>query len=178
MIHTDILALQQNLGCSSHRRTVGTGAADPSDDDDDAWEPPKSKTMCTSRAMNTLVDEVQSVKETLLDMMSLGSSTTLPLGLKRLFRETFKCHICHSVPIRPPVIVTRCCKQIIGCQDCVNTWYSGPQTTTKTCPMCRADRGCYETMMLRGLSDLMESLRRLCGSEDNVTDHTSAEDEQ
>ena len=170
---------QQNAGSSSRRTSsVTIGTADSSDNDDDAWEPPKSKKICASRTLNSLVDEVRSVKETVLDMMSLGSSTTLPLGLKRLFRDTFKCHICQSVP-RPPVIITKCCKQILGCQDCVNTWYSGPQATTKTCPMCRADRGCYETMILRGLSDLMDSLGRLCGSEDdNVMNRTSIQDEQ
>jgi len=166
--------MEQQQQTGLRRSTVGIGTADSSDDDE-TWEPPKPKKMCT---LNSLVDEVRSVKETVLDMMSLTSNTTLPLGLKRLFRDTFKCHVCHSVPIRPPVIITKCCKQILGCQDCMNTWYSGPQATTKTCPMCRADRGCYETMILRGLSDLMDSIGRLCGSEDNTSSQdASTQDE-
>jgi len=27
----------------------------------------------------------------------------------------------------------------------------------KTCPICRAERGCNETMVLRGLSEFMEA---------------------
>ena len=48
------------------------------------------------------------------DMMTLTSD--LPIGLRRVLRDTFKCQICHSVPVKPPVIVTKCCKKSLGCQ--------------------------------------------------------------
>ena len=32
---------------------------------------------------------------------------------------------------------------------------------TKTCPLCRAERGCNETMILRGLSEFMEAVQRI-----------------
>jgi len=42
----------------------------------------------------------------------------------------------------------------------VDTWYSGEDAMRKTCPICRAERGCNETMVLRGLSDFMEAIRK------------------
>jgi len=41
----------------------------------------------------------------------------------------------------------------------VDTWYSGEDAMRKTCPICRAERGCNETMVLRGLSEFMEATR-------------------
>ena len=46
-------------------------------------------------------------------------------------------------------------------QVCVDTWYSSPETMRKMCPMCHAERGCNETMILRGLLDFMEACRRI-----------------
>ena len=51
-----------------------------------------------------------------------------------------------TIPIRPPAILSKCCKSsIIGCERCVNKWYSGTEALTKTCPSCRAERGYCDT---------------------------------
>ncbi len=49
------------------------------------------------------------------------------------------------VPVKPPVITTKCCKAILGCETCVNTWYSG---TEASCPLCKAPRGYSEALEL------------------------------
>ena len=95
--------------------------------------------------------------------MSLTNEAAMPLGLKRVINDTFKCQICHSVPIKPPVIATKCCKNILGCQSCVNTWYSGIDSMTKTCPMCRAERGCVETMIPWGFQSLWRLSKSCAG---------------
>ena len=41
--------------------------------------------------------------------------------------------------------------------------------------MCRAERGCNETMVLRGLTDFMESTRKIYGNDDNLTGTTLGE---
>ena len=48
---------------------------------------------------------------------------------------------------------------------CVDTWYSGPEIMTKTCPVCRAERGLNETMSLRGLTEFMEGIQKLYRSD-------------
>ena len=149
---------------------------DSSDDDIDRDDlNPKKKRKYDDRPLQRLIDEVAAIRDIITDMMSLTSNTSIPLGLRRILRDTFKCQICHNVPIRPPVIVTKCCRNILGCQECVNTWYSGPEAITRTCPMCRAERGCNETMMLRGLTDFMETIKKIYneGNEDNSTGTTN-----
>ena len=168
----------------SHRGTKSTSFVDTSDssEDDDLYnnEPSKKKwRIDNNKMLHRLNDEVASIREIMVDMMSLTADTNLPMGLKRILRDTFKCQICHTVPIRPPVIITKCCRNLMGCQACVDTWYSGTETMTRTCPMCRADRGCNETMVLRGLTDFMDGIRKLYNEDDSAgtTSHSQGEDE-
>ena len=108
--------------------------------------------------------------------MKLNAESKLPLGLKRMLRDTFKCYICHSVPAKPPLIITKCCKNLLGCEACVNQWYSGSEAISKTCPICRAERGCNETMLLRGLTEFLENVGKLYINED-IAAVNSHEDE-
>ena len=62
---------------------------------------------------------------------------------------------------RYPILLAKCCKSIIGCEECVNRWYSGPDALTKSCPRCRSERGYNETMRVLGLDDLLTGLKRL-----------------
>ena len=128
-------------------------------DSDDDFE------ICTKKPkddkLETILHNVESIKESLSDIFSLSENSCVPLGLKRVIRDTFQCTICRQVPIHPPVIITKCCKTILGCETCVNTWYSGPDMLTKTCPSCRAERGCNETMVLRGLEEFLAQMGKL-----------------
>ena len=63
-------------------------------------------------------------------------------------------------------------------QVCVDTWYSGPEAMRKTCPMCRAERGCNETMILCGLSDFMEACRRIDRNQLQETSENAKEEEE
>ena len=87
-------------------------------------------------------------------IMSLTKDAKILLGLKKLLNDALKCHICTTV-MKPPVIISKCCKTLIGCEECINQWYSGPEALTKQCPRCRAERGYNETMRLLGLDDLL-----------------------
>ena len=93
--------------------------------------------------------------------MQLSKESKIPLGLKRIVRDSFKCKICHAVPINPPVIMSKCCKTLIGCEPCINTLYSGPDALTKPCPCCRSERGYNETMVLRGIDEFLQSFKRV-----------------
>ena len=117
--------------------------------------PPRAR---TEEKLDALMREVENIKDSMKDIVSLTKNTPVPVALKRILRDTFKCTICHSVPIRPPVIITKCCKTILGCEACVNGWFSGPDALTKCCPSCRADRGYNDTMLLRGLDDFLSEV--------------------
>ena len=104
--------------------------------------------------------DVGELKNTVSDILTLSRETKVPLGLHRLIRDTFKCKICLTVLMTPPII-SKCCKTIVGCEKCVNEWYSGPDALTKTCPSCRAERGYNETMLLRGFDEFITEVRKI-----------------
>lgn len=128
-------------------------------DSDDDFEPPRSKKKkvkfqdtCT---LTTMQNDIESIKDSITEITSLSVNTKVPLGLLRILQSTFKCHICHTVPIKPPIILMKFCKQIVGCENCLNQWFSGPSALTKACPLCRLERGYSETVMVRGLDDFL-----------------------
>ena len=96
-------------------------------------------------------EDIETIKDTIQDILHLNNRSKFPLGLLRLLRDTFQCKICLGIPIKPPVILLKCCKTIIGCERCVNEWYSGSEALTKTCPSCRTERGYSETVIVRGI---------------------------
>ncbi len=84
----------------------------------------------------------------------------IPIAIRSILNDTFKCVICQESPMKPPVIFAKCCKSILGCQSCVDTWYQGEEMQTRTCPKCRGDRAYVETCKLNGLDEFLEALRR------------------
>ena len=72
--------------------------------------------------------------------------------------------------MNPPILMMRCCKKIVGCEACVNSWFNGQDALTKCCPCCRAERGYNETMRLRGLDDFLGQVKQLYKDEDSLED--------
>lgn len=103
--------------------------------------------------MSSIKADVEEIKSRTVD-----ASTQLPINLQNEICGAFKCTICHVVPIRPPVIIAKCCKSIIGCEDCINEWYGGDDGLSKTCPLCRADRAFTETMRLNGIDGFIKAI--------------------
>lgn len=81
--------------------------------------------------VDVLTGEVQSLRNIVMQVMDLTKVNNIPIALIRTICDTFQCRICHSIPLKPPAIVTRCCKVILGCEGCVNKWYSGPEALTE-----------------------------------------------
>ncbi|KAL5471034.1 hypothetical protein EMCRGX_G029108 [Ephydatia muelleri] len=55
---------------------------------------------------------------------------------------------------------SNCCKQLLGCDACIKTWYQD-SPTTKNCPGCNKERGFPETMRLHGLDELLLATKDL-----------------
>ena len=92
------------------------GAADSSSDSD--MEPPKSK-----RVLNCseIEKNIKAIRNQIDSLMSLQGTLQIPLSLRKLLLDSFKCIICHNV-IEPPVIYSRCCRRLLGCEQCIDTW--------------------------------------------------------
>ena len=102
-----------------------------------------------------LSNDIKQVKENVFKIFRLTNSMTIPLGLRQLLCDTFKCSICRPTPMVPPIIFAKCCKSILGCQQCVDTWYRGEEGQTRTCPKCRSDRAYVETCKVNGLDEFL-----------------------
>lgn len=139
-----------------------------SDDEEDDFKPLSKRHSGGSKA---ILKEISEIKENLASVFKLSASmkNKLPPGLVRHLSETFKCHICSSVPMKPPIIYARCCKRILGCQVCVDKWYRGgsEESTTRSCPLCRGERAYAETSIIKGLDDFLIAITPLMSEQDN-----------
>ena len=111
--------------------------------------------------------ELEEVNSKIDQISNLTKDSPVPIGLKKLLKDAFKCKICHITPMVPPVIATKCCKSLLGCQECVDTWYA-TDPLTKSCPACNAARGFVETLRLHGLDDFMMGLQSLMKEEEQA----------
>ena len=137
------------------------------EDSDDAESNTKRANMTiVENKLNFVLSDLEGVKSVVDDIMSVTKDSTIPLGLKKILRDTLKCRICLSAPIVPPVVITKCCKVLLGCEACVNRWYRGDDALTKPCPACKHARGYNETMILRGLDELLTTLNSCNMSQD------------
>lgn len=132
-------------------------AADTSSDSDHDPSPKRVK-------MSSVIDIDRNMKALRTQMDSLfavQNTLKLPLSMRRLLVENFKCIICRNV-MKPPIIFSRCCKQILGCEECIDTWYRDEGTaTSKTCPQCRAERAYADTCRLNGLDEFLEGVEKI-----------------
>ena len=83
--------------------------------------------------------------------------------------ETFECAICKNI-ISSPVMICKACKTIVGCGECISRWYSGDEALEKGCPKCRVMRGYAEAMELKGISDLLEKVKKIDGEQNEERD--------
>ena len=148
------------------------------DVDSDHEEPASRKAKNDTReallSIETKVDEmkedVDAVRYSIKEILHLNEKPKLPVGLYCILRDAFQCKVCLSIPMNPPIIMSKCCKTIIGCGKCVNLWYTGPEALTKNCPSCRAERGYSETMLLRGLDTFLEEVHQAISKEEDEED--------
>ena len=144
----------------SPRRRIYAVLQDSDTSDEDDVSEPRPKTLLKTDRWTELMDKVDTIGNDIEEMKSFtkDSKTNLPIKLQNDIQEVFKCSICHSAPLKPPVIVAKCCKNIVGCEECVNTWYNGENAMIKTCPLCRAERGYADTMRLNSLDKFINTV--------------------
>ena len=102
------------------------------------------------------------LKECIFFLLKLRKDTKVTLGLKNLLNDAFKCKICQMI-MKPHIIYSGCCCTIIGCEVCVNKWYSNSGATgndmlSKACPFCNSTRGLSNTYRITGLDKVLEGV--------------------
>lgn len=142
----------QNKSTSKHKPSLTLDSNDD-DDDDDFQEPvrKKSKPCKVSEELREIKADLQSVVRVTKYMKYLP-------GLYISILRAFKCNLCLHI-ITPPVIFARCCKNILGCEKCVNELYIGDHCLAVKCPLCWCDRAFSETCKINGLDDFFNDLK-------------------
>jgi hypothetical protein len=124
--------------------------------------------------LSNISSEFREVKVSINKIFTITNNMSVPIGLRNVLYDTFKCSICQSTPMVPQIILAECCKSILGCQSCVDARYRGAEGQTHTCPRCRSDRAYVETCRITGLDDFLTAVAPLLEASaedsDNVVD--------
>ena len=140
--------LEKNLRCVNK----GKFAADTSASSDDS-DHPTSK----MKPKADVSKDIKEIKSSIEKLFSVQKTMKVPIGLRQTLNECFKCTVCQDV-ITPPVIFSRCCRFVIGCETCIDQWY---EDRAKKCPRCRQERGYSETCRLNGLDEFLQAIKTL-----------------
>ena len=125
--------------------------------------------------LSTIKDDIHALRQDMQCLFQIDKRMKIPAALHHKLSVAFKCSICQLSPIIPPVIFARCCKSIVGCQVCVDTWYRGEDGISKKCPLCGVDRALPETMRLHGLDDFLQSIQPILSDPQAACDHATPE---
>ena len=100
--------------------------------------------------LEKLSEDIQKVRGEIKKFHELAFRHKFSVSFLLELEESFSCIICRRIPARKPLIACSECNSPIGCQKCVNEWYSGIQGLQQKCPKCRYERGLTKTAVLRG----------------------------
>ena len=119
-----------------------------------------------STSNSSVTASVKAIQRRIDSLFEVDKSLAMPMAMRRHLLETFRCHICRE-SMKPPIIFTKCCKYILGCQSCVNTWYGGGEGLDKPCPRCRTERAFGKTCQLKGMDEFLKMVGSLDESADD-----------
>ena len=155
------------------RRKSLAGSSEESENDFEVT--PAQKKMKDVSGTTVVIEEIRQLKSEVQSVLKITKNLKYPPGLYLIINNAFSCKICLGI-INPPVIFARCCKNILGCETCVDNLYGGENGTVKRCPLCRSERAFSETCRINGLDDFLKGLKPLFG-ESHATSHDDSDDD-
>lgn len=99
-----------------------------SEDDLSDFDVPRSSKKKTKviNENSMIMQDLKEMRSELQSVVKVTKCIKFPPGLYSSIITTFKCNLCLCL-ITPPVIFARCCKNLLGCEKCVNNLYHGEQ---------------------------------------------------
>ena len=153
-----IYAVQQSELLSKGKSRRRRSAINVSSEDSDSDFVNEKKKRSSGGNSLAVIQEFQLLKKEIDTVLTITKSMRFPPGLYLAMSNSFSCNICLDI-IHPPVIFARCCKNLLGCESCVDIYYSGENGSLKTCPICRSARAFPETCRVNGLGEFLTSVR-------------------
>ena len=126
--------------------------------------------------LGNLIELMDSVKEKIanLERNTIMVSAVAGLQINRTIQNVqlgevvnriFKCLVCFSLA-RSPVCIGNCCKQVLGCGNCLQQWF----VNNTSCPHCRADIGIEDTnnLVTCAFDELLDRCRVLLDNQSRI----------
>ena len=135
-------------------------AADSSSSDSEMERPPRKIAKMSSVEFMALDKNIQALRNQVDSLVSVQTTLKIPLALRKLLLENFKCIICHSV-MTAPIIFAKCCKRLLGCEACIDTLYRGEGGMSKNCPQCRSERAYADTCRVHGIDEFLNGVIKI-----------------
>ncbi|XP_052250467.1 uncharacterized protein LOC127857823 [Dreissena polymorpha] len=101
------------------------------------------------------MDQARAVQRQLSQMTTGKVVVAVNREEERAIKDAFTCVICKG-PVSHPIFAT-CCKSLVGCRTCVDTWYDRPPPAS--CPKCRSQDGTRHAVT--GLNEAVHALRAI-----------------
>lgn len=106
---------------------------------------------CSAPCTADLEDDVCRIDGKLDVMLAVFSDPSSTSGLVQGDSQSDSTCIETLDTSKPPIIVTKCCRAILGCQSCVDQ--AGDDGLSKSCPNCTADRKLVSSISANELMD-------------------------
>ena len=87
------------------------------DSDEDVEEGPKKRSRIQSDTFEEIKEDIAEIASVVQEIKELDRTNSVPLALKQLIIDAFKCKICLQAPMAAPPIFSRCCKTLLGCES-------------------------------------------------------------
>ena len=97
--------------------------------------------------MDSVKEKTVNLERNTIMVSAIGglqiNRTIQNVQLREVVNRIFKCLFCFSLA-RSPVCIGNCCKQVLGCGNCLEQWF----VNNTSSPHCRADIGIEDTNKL------------------------------
>ena len=104
-------------------------------------------------AVTHIQKEISDIKENELSHVE-GEKKRAKVDAAREQLQLLECKICRKAPT-PPVILVTCCKQVLGCETCFQSYIE----KQKCCPLCHDDISGSTAISVQGLDEPFALLR-------------------
>ena len=127
--------------------------------------------------LENLITEVSEMKGQIEEYTKLAFRHKFSLSFFESMDETFSCCTCKCIPPRTPLVGCQVCSSLAGCQRCTESWFSGTEGLTKSCPKCRAPKGLAKSLILKGFDNFVDKISKIMRDTNNNNNRNSSDDD-
>ena len=133
----------------------------------------------TDAKITKMTEELREIKGEIKRFRELAFRHKFSAAFLAELEGAFTCIICKRVPVRKPIMGCTSCSSLIGCQVCVDRWFSGTgdDVLAQKCPKCRCERGISKTITFRGFDNLVSHIKALKEGSDSSSGESDDLDE-